>query len=222
MDAFSAQKSLFLDRDDLIIFDVGACVGDVSLIYRGLFPNSKIYAFEPYGKAFNDLIFKTKEKNIEAINVALGKEDGLASFNINAAFPTNSFLDSHEDGNRVWDDAGMLTTIDKQMVEVLTIDVFVQSRGIERIDILKMDTQGTEYDVILGAVNFIKDDKIKMVYTEIITMPTYIGQRHLDEVLKLFRENNFSLYNIYGQSYTKDKKLRQVDALFIHDSFYKG
>ena len=83
----------------------------------------------------------------------------------------------------------------------------MSNNNSEKIDIMKMDTQGTEFAVIEGAVDSINENKIKIVYTEIITMTTYIGQKYLDEVIKLFRENKFNLYDIYGQSYTIDDKL---------------
>ncbi len=223
MDAFLLQKELLSKIEDPIIFDVGACVGDVSLIYRNLFPNSMIYAFEPYNQAFDTLLIKTKEKNIKCLNLAVGDISGKGTLNLNAAFPANSLLASHEKGNENWDDGGMLTTIGTQEVIICTIDGFLKENNIGQVDILKMDSQGTEYDIIMGAMDSIQKGKIKLVYTEIITAPTYIGQKHLDEVLKLFRDCKFDLFDIFSLSYTaKNKKLRQIDALFIHDSFYGG
>lgn len=219
MDAFSIQKELLPNNENYTILDVGAHMGSVSLNYRDLFPNSTIYAFEPYEESFNILLKNTIDKNIKCYQIALGNIDGKIEFNVNTATATNSIFETHPEGNLNWENKGWVTTVEKQMVNVCTLDTFIKNNNIEKIDILKLDTQGTEYTIIEGAINSILENKIKIVYTEIITMPTYIGQKHLDEVIKLFRENNFRLYDIYNQSYTNEKKLRQVDAIFIHDSF---
>jgi hypothetical protein len=54
-----------------------------------------------------------------------------------------------------------------------------------------------------------------MIYTEIITLPTYEGQRYLDEILGQMRSHGFDLFNFYNYSCTNTGQLRQVDAIFI-------
>lgn len=218
MDPYSVQKDLLSKIDSPMIFDIGAYAGDVSLLYRRLFPNSTICAFEPYKKSFDMLVNNTNGHDIKCFNLAIGNMNGKVSFNVNAAAQTNSIFDTHKDGDNTWDNKGYVKMIEKQIVDICTLDTLIKDMGITKIDILKMDTQGTEFTIIEGAINSILTNKIKLVYSEVITMPTYVGQKHLDEVIRLFRENKFSLYDIYNQEYTSDKKLRQVDAIFIHDS----
>ena len=38
------------------------------------------------------------------------------------------------------------------MVEGTTLDAFVEAHGIERIDILKLDTEGAEADIVKGGL----------------------------------------------------------------------
>ena len=54
-DSFTAQKALFDGSDCRVIFDVGAYVGKVTIIYRDLFPEATIYSFEPFPDSFRDL-----------------------------------------------------------------------------------------------------------------------------------------------------------------------
>jgi hypothetical protein len=56
-----------------------------------------------------------------------------------------------------------------------------------------------------------------MIYTEIITQPTYIGQLRFDEALKAFYGAGFDLHYVYNLTASKSGKLCQVDALFTSD-----
>ena len=218
MEVFKIQKDL-INKENAVIFDVGAHHGKVSRIYLDLMKQSHIYAFEPYKDSFNVLVNNSIDTNIHSFNVAVGEENKKVELFVNISSPTNSIFPTHDDSTMTWE-GNYCITKDKVCVDMITIDKFVEDNNIKIIDILKIDTQGTEFNVIKGAQKTIRENKIKLVYTEIITMPTYVGQKYLDEILEIFRLNDFYLYNIYDQSYTKDKRLRQIDAIFLHKSFY--
>ena len=58
---------------------------------------------------------------------------------------------------------------DYEEIEVQTqqIDNFCKLNNIERIDLLKLDTDGTEYEILLGAEKLLSEGKIGLIYTEI-------------------------------------------------------
>lgn len=95
-----------------------------------------------------------------------------------------------------------------------TIDRFVAEENIPSIDVLKLDVQGAEYLVLKGAEKSIAASRINLIYSEIITQPTYKNQKELHEVLRLFHDYAFLLHNIYNLSRTSSGKLRQIDAIF--------
>lgn len=88
------------------------------------------------------------------------------------------------------------------------------TQDIPAIDILKLDVQGAEPLVIEGAAKACRRGAIRLVYSEIITQPTYQGQKRFDEALAVFYNNGFDLYNIYNFSLTLDGRLREVDVIF--------
>ena len=45
---FEVQKRLFCGNVDLVIFDVGAYVGEIAAKYKQIFPKSTIHCFEPF------------------------------------------------------------------------------------------------------------------------------------------------------------------------------
>jgi FkbM family methyltransferase len=215
-DPFIDQKNLIKGITEPIIFDVGAHHGQTSIIYAKLFKNGLIYSFEPYAESFKYLSKEVKRyDNVNPFNVALGNKIGKANFYINPSSGTNSLLATDAKAPQTWG-GGLLESTDQTQVDVVTLDSFVEKYEIKRIDILKLDTQGTEYQIIEGAEKAFAEGIIKIIYTEIITMPTYIGQKELHEVLRVIQDKGFKLHNFYNYSLTNGK-LRQMDAIFTHN-----
>lgn len=219
-DAFYMQKSLLKNVEMPIIFDVGAHYGETCLEYNKLFDKCIIHSFEPFKESFDILSENIKPfENIKAYNVALGDKTGKINFHINPFSATNSILPTHKEGPITWG-GGLLETLSLKETSIETIDNFIQNENISKIDLLKLDTQGSEFMVLAGAEKTI--NKIRLVYIEIITMPTYEGQKELDEILNYFRVHNFILFNFYNQtgySLTNNGRLRNVDAIFLNKNF---
>jgi FkbM family methyltransferase len=216
LDVFEIQKSLLKNsKSDLIILDVGAYKGDVTLVYSILFPDSKIFSFEPFYESFTVLQERTASlRNIYTINKALGNSIGKSIFYSNKSAPTNSILPPHSESSKFWNES-YPNTIETVEIELDTIDNFVSRNGIDKIDILKIDAQGSEYLVLNGAINTMQQNKISLIYLEIILVPTYEGQKYLDDYFYFLRSFGFMLYNFYNPSYSNNGTLRQFDCIFI-------
>jgi len=214
-DPFEIQSRLIDDRNkELVIFDVGAHIGEVALKYKSIFPNSLIYCFEPFIESFEKLKINCLENSeFKIYNLGLGDCSGYSSFFSNVYSPTNSLLKPNSEANKVWGD-NLLDVKSNVEVELITLDEFVEINKIESIDILKLDVQGAEYKVLNGANKCFKNGLVKMIYSEIILSNTYEDQLRFHESLKLFKEMGFELFGLYNLSFSKDGKLRQVDALF--------
>ena len=102
--AFEMQGYLTnYSNNNVIIFDVGAFDGSISLKYADLFPSSLIYSFEPFPESFSKLVEKTSEySNILPVNKGVGDFVGFAKFNSNKFSQTNSLLNSHKLAYKVW------------------------------------------------------------------------------------------------------------------------
>lgn len=202
----------------LTIFDVGGHQGQTATNYLNLFPESLIYTFEPFSASFEKLTSTiNKHPKIFPFKLALGNECKTTSLNINKNSATNSIFPTHPEGEHIWG-KDLLNTVTSEEIKMLTLDEFAKQKSIEKINILKLDTQGSEYLVLEGAKELIKQKKIDLIYTELIVLPTYKHQLQLSEYLSLFNTLDFELYNFYNLSLTKEGKLRQVDAIFISSS----
>lgn len=197
-----------------VIFDVGAHHGHISITFRGLFPTSTIYAFEPFEGSYEQLKANTSsDPRIRAFNFGLSNREGAQSFHSNPSSATNSLLPTHELGSQTWG-KGLLETREVVHAQFKTIDSVVKAMRIPKIDLLKLDVQGAEHLVIEGSSEMCSSGLIRLIYSEIITQPTYCDQKRFDEALAMFYNRGFDLYNIYNMSSTGEGRLRQVDAIF--------
>jgi len=222
INAFTAMKNLLNGVDEPIIFDAGAYHGYVSLTFRKMFPRSTIYAFEPFEESFKRLKANTSsDHRIKAFNFGLSNRDGTQSFHSNTMSGTNSLLSTDESGTQTWG-KGLLETREITQAQFMTIDSVIERLHIPRIDLLKLDVQGAEPLVMEGASEVCRRGIIHVVYSEIITQPTYKDQKRFDEVLSSFYNNGFEIYNIYYMSLMREGRLRQVDVIFTRIDRYQN
>ena len=213
-DPFKDMQNIFGDESRLTIFDVGAHVGQTSSLFRRMFPNSRIFAFEPFPESFELCKVQLKDDAHSRVeNIALSNINGRHILHANSSSATNSILKTDARASETW---GSDVCCTEKTVEVRTstLDAFLTRENICQIDILKLDVQGAEYLVMDGAQESCRQKKIGAIYAEIITQPTYEQQMRFDKMLSVYYELGFELFDIYFPSHTKSGRLCQVDALF--------
>jgi len=139
--------------------------------------------------------------------------EGTRAFYSNAHSGTNSLLQTDESGPITWG-MGYLETREVLQAQLRTIDFVMETMGIPRIDLLKLDVQGTEPLVIEGASETCRKGKVNLVFSEVIIQPTYKGQKRFDEALASFYDRGLDLYNIYNMDFNPEGRLRQIDVIF--------
>lgn len=149
--------SLFyrLAEKSAVTFDIGAYVGFFTLLAAQANPNAKVFAFEPMAKIYERLkqhIELNSLSNAEAIFGAVGNEEGEAEFFHVEGYdlPTSSSLS--------FDFVKNTENIISTKVKVFQLDKFAQEKGIETVNLMKIDTETTEPDVLLGAMNLLKNN----------------------------------------------------------------
>lgn len=216
-DPLATMKRL-VTRPDPIIFDVGACVGGMALAFRRLYPEASIHCFEPHPDNLPPLRAATRDDSRVAVHeLAVSDQEGSISFNANSAPATSSLLATNTDALVPWPAirkfCETVRTID---VNTVTLDLFCQRHHIDRIDILKMDIQGAEYDALLGARSLLESRRIGLIYAEIVFMPAYVGQHPFHEYLSLLEGYGYVLYDIYEPT-RLDNRLYYADALYVEE-----
>jgi FkbM family methyltransferase len=201
-----------------IIFDVGANVGQSAKRFRSLFPEAHIFCFEPFPASFERLSSAvTDDPAIESHQLALADVSGASHLTVNQSLATNSLLTSDTRAADYWG-PNLLDTQDVIEVKTETVDRFCNSKGLKHLDILKLDVQGAEFSVLEGARELLQHQHIDLIYMEMITAPTYVGQRKLSEYLGLFEALKYELFDFYNPCH-KDGRLIQTDNIFISSEF---
>lgn len=141
-----------------IIFDVGANVGDYSIVANEICPQAKIFAFEPVPETFAQLkIIAQERENIHPKHFGLYEESGRQEMKI---YPGSE----HASLFRIQGDA--YKEVDHVFVETKTGDQFMREEGIDRIDLLKLDVEGAEMGVLKGMKPSFAERKIRLVQFE--------------------------------------------------------
>jgi len=150
--------------NDLVVFDVGANEGNFTGHLRSLGAHScRYFLFEPNPKTFRRLEarFATDDRvHIEQVGVgaASGK---LPLYDITGSQGTQ-WASFHK--------ASITELVGKPSeqtyADVITLDGYCAARGIERIDFLKIDTEGFEKEVLVGAHELLRWHKIRTIQLE--------------------------------------------------------
>ncbi|ASJ20998.1 methyltransferase [Brachyspira hampsonii] len=129
-------KKIFEVGGDSVIFDIGAWKGDTAYFFsKKCNDNAKIYAFEPDINAFETLkLIKEKYKlnNVILENILFSNKNETVDF------------------------VSMTPNTPTVKMNAVTVDEFVESHDIGKIDYLKMDVEGAEMHILEGALNTIK------------------------------------------------------------------
>ncbi len=137
------------------ILDIGAHIGLFSAIAAKIAgEHGKIFAFEPTPVTV-PVLHQTIRINelgnmVNPINQAMGGEVGKTIFFVsdNEADNSNSLVSYKQDRN--------LKGVE---VDVNTIDNFVMSKKLSKVNFIKIDAEGAEYDVLRGGVEVFKKYK---------------------------------------------------------------
>ncbi|MDC3070003.1 FkbM family methyltransferase [bacterium] len=186
-----------------LILDVGANKGQTIRRFLDLFDNPTIHAFEPVEEAIQKIRENySTHRNIFINNYALGDKRETKNFNISHRTENSTF---HQfNSNTKWlktrsqqynvDVNEYVKKVEKVNIE--TIDDYVAKNKIEKIDILKMDTEGYEDKVLSGAINTLRENKIKIVLTELAFDNVRDKYLSFSDLEKYLLPNNYRLVGI--------------------------
>jgi len=120
------------------IVDLGANIGLSALEFRARYPRARIVACEPDPGAFSKLATTTADDpGIEVHNVAIAEEDGERMLYTSDWAVLSSFHNTRGGQDAV-------------PVRAITLATLFDEAGLERVDLLKIDVEGAEWDVLQG------------------------------------------------------------------------
>ena len=188
-------------NENSVVFDVGSNVGSfITLISKYLKNRSvSIYSFEPNNKLVKHqqkLVLNKKHKlnvNHFAIHEKL-KEIVFFENTVSSQSTTRK-------------DFKIGKIINSYMVNCISIDLFCKKYEINKIDLLKIDTEGSDYNVLLSAKDMLSEQKINFIKIEIENTNDFY------QIFKYLKNFDYKLIGILNQTYFSNE-LKIFDCYF--------
>jgi FkbM family methyltransferase len=211
-------------NEPLWIIDGGCNVGDFSQLALSEFPGCRILAFEPdpesSAKAVANVVAPGQFELVEA---GLGKARGRAEFFRGSNSQTHSLLPRPDSGLRpYYPEAASLAG--GSYVDVVSLDDECEARGIEKLDLVKLDLQGGELSALAGAARLLASGAIRVLIVEAAFVTKYKDQPLLWEIWGYMHSTGYSLYSLEdvkvglyraAEPSLRDGQWNQCDAIFL-------
>lgn len=146
-----------LPQNSVTIFDVGANKGQSIDFFCKIYQNPIIHAFEPNPVLYKKLVSKYQtNKNIFIHNLGISDINGQLELNETVTDETSTFEKLNYESNYLQMKASVLGILkediikNKYLVSVIRLDDFIKKMKINKIHILKIDTEGHELKCLKG------------------------------------------------------------------------
>jgi FkbM family methyltransferase len=172
-------------KQDMFCLDLGSNIGYYAVIESNIVGESgKIFAIEPSPVNFPILklnLENQKKNNFSVHNIAIGDKNEDMEF----------IISSKSNWSKIRMNNEKINPEDKIIkIPVKTLDSFVQENDIKKIDILRMDVEGFEYNIILGA-NKILEKFTPKIFVEIHKM--YLGKEKTYEIFNNLKNKGYEI-----------------------------
>lgn len=174
---------------ELVVIDVGAHTGDWTFQAReSLDRHGRIgttYSFEPTPSTFEGLASRfSRDSSVRVFPLAVSETPGTRALYIGGHLAgTNSLVESHV-GPSV-------------QVEVTSVDEFLGQHEIDRVAILKSDTEGHDLAVLRGGAKALADGRIDLWQFEYNHRWIY-SRSFLRDVFKLVRNTEYTVGKLFS------------------------
>jgi len=185
--------------DPQVTLDVGASVGNYSKrLLKETYSN--VYAFEPTPAAFRELKkLETNQSRMHAVETAVSNVDGTSMF----------YLEGERSERNSLSKEGLFEPKPYQ-VAVTTLDTFTKS--FSRVDFIKVDTEGFEFEVFEGMQETLKRFRPMAVQFEFNILHLWRG--HTVLALSTLLEG-YELYRLLPSGLLKTHPDHFVDNIFM-------
>jgi FkbM family methyltransferase len=179
--------------------DVGAHHAETVKLFNKSFLIENFFCFEPNPSTFEVLkkkIKKIKNNSINIYNFALGEINGYLNFNQSIESNSSTLVDINNQSKYLIRKNNILNffksndnVFNKIQVKVKTLKEFIEEKSINKIEILKIDTEGYDFNVIKGLEQKIKN--VQYIYFEHHFHDMLKKSYHLSDVHNYLKNNHF-------------------------------
>ena len=197
-----------------IILDIGGNIGATAVYFALNYPSANIFTFEPSNSNFDILARNTISfPKIKALNKGVFNRDVKKKIFIdNSGGGKNSIHESWTNSRNF------------EVVEFIDIKKFIIREKIDKIDILKIDTEGCEVKILKAMNSYISD--IDVIYLEYHsredreTISSMLMKSHNlihESFLKIPISSNYLIGKVLKDDVHRDKKILLRSGTILND-----
>jgi len=192
-------KSVLKNREPTVV-DVGVNKGQTIDFFLKLSSETRVFGFEPNQQLFRFLTTKYHSNNrIQLFQNGISSEKGRLVFHENIMDETSTFEQVNTDSEYLKNKAKILGVknveqliVNRYEVDVWRLSDFLKEHHLTHVNVLKIDTEGHEFDCLKGLFEGNSECKIDFIQLESHNDDMY--SRKSDEAIDaLLRKNHFQL-----------------------------
>lgn len=192
--------------DPKCILDIGAFEGVWSQMVHEIWPKAKLFLIEPN----DDCMAILQLKNIGDTEITLlGRNQGEDVI----YYASKKDITS---GNSIFkENTWYFEDCEERKMITETLSSFCLRKNIDKVDLIKIDTQGAELEIILGGEDIIR--KAEFILLETQNLEYNAGAPKTLDVMRKMDELGFMLFDITEIHHLLSGEMMQVDMLFARN-----
>jgi hypothetical protein len=95
---------------------------------------------------------------------------------------------------------------DTEVVDLITLDSYVKNKEIKKIDFIKIDVDGGEYEIIMGAINTLKKFKPFIL----IELSSREFKDQSIKIINLFKSWGYTFYSVENKKFKDSHEVIDV------------
>ena len=184
-----------------IFLDIGSHMGTYTDFINKIYPNCKSFLFEPQSKIFTKINQKyLKNDNTKVFNLAISDTEKKQNLYLNRHDLTSTLSEFNEQSSYLNFKAKLYGTNIKNMthetefVQTITLKKFIINYNFNKIDLIKIDTEGHEFKVLKGLEG--KIDIVDNILIEFHHRKLFLGYEP-NEIHDFLINNGFKLIKTF-------------------------
>ncbi|MEO9481805.1 MAG: FkbM family methyltransferase [Ekhidna sp.] len=196
--------------------DIGSNIGYYSIIAAKSNPHIDVISFEPAAGPLHylkkNININKIDQNVKIESYAIADHEGTIEFhvvyNTKYRFLKHNLAGEGNAGSKL--DPSRFTPI---QVEAMTLDHYCNINSVDRIDLIKLDTEGTEVDILLNAKDTIERNQ------PIVICETLFNTIE-DKLEEVMLSHNYLFFNHTSKGLKQVKSIKRDEDDGIRNCFF--
>jgi FkbM family methyltransferase len=191
-EAETVELFLKLLGPGMTVLDVGANVGQYALLAaERVGPSGRVHAFEPTPHVAAKLRSNIRLNGFDNVTVS------ETAVNDSCGEAVLYYAENDGENNILAPEAGSSSSV---RVATVTLDEYLGSKGIDQVDVVKMDIEGAEVQALRGASRLLTGDRAPVLFVEVNPGKLASGSHGAGDLVGGLRRHGYEVYVVahYG------------------------